>query len=960
MSLKNDASVSYKDTLNLPHTDFPIRPNAAVDDPAMIVRWETTNLYDDAFVCHQGNEKFVLHVGPPYANGHIHLGHAYNFTLKDFVTKAYRMAGYHVPVKPGWDCHGLPIEIKVTEANPGLSRLELTRACRSYAQHWIDVQRSEFKRLGILMKWDDPYETMSPSYESATIRAFGILLEQGFIERNNKTVTWCPSCQTVLATAEIEYRERKDPSIYVRLVMDPVAVKKLFPEVSEPVSFLIWTTTPWTLPLNRGIMLHPHAEYVLARINNHLIVIGKQALTALERMLQTTAKIIKTVPSSTFDGAKALHPFEQGLMVPIVFDESVGLDEGTACVHTAPGCGPSDYEVGVRNKLEIYSPITPDGRYDVGIKPTDLEGFTIADAQGEIIKRLDAGGALFHKTSIKHSYPHCWRCHKGLIFRATKQWFFNLEHENVQQHALKAIEDIAFLPPQGRNFLRATVENRWEWCISRQRVWGTPIPALLCEKCDYVYCTPELVNGVAERVSHEGIEYWQRVEVSDLFDAIPDCAGCGTAKWRKEYDILDVWFDSGVSHYAVLYDNPALHFPASMYLEGIDQHRGWFQSSLLTAMVIEKKAPMKSIMTHGFTVDEKGQKMSKSVGNVVAPQEIIDKLGTDGLRLWVASLGNEGDAVVSPALIQNVGEVFRKIRNTARFLLANIYDYGYAKDAVPLNQLYLIDRAILVYLADLNKELINDYKDGDFTAVFHGLADFCTTYLSSWYLDIIKDRLYVEKATGHSRRAAQTTCYQLLDTLTKLMAPVLSFTAEQLSDLYQKDKKQSIHLQQFNEMPNLWAVIAKEQGAPDATAVDEYMAYQYKAWDALDHLRDRILKAIEEKRGSGQIKHSLEAAVHVTISNQLPHYELLKQFFAELKDNGESVSDFLAAFVIASKVTLTDKGDHAALVTPTEQGIAIEVTRAKGVKCPRCWHWQDSTHPNGLCNRCAELVNNTA
>lgn len=557
--------ISFKDTLNLPRTDFSIRPNAAIDDPAMIVRWEIDQLYHKTFEVHAGAQKYVLHVGPPYANGHIHLGHAYNFILKDIITKSYRMSGYHTPVTPGWDCHGLPIEIKVAQAGQDLSRIELKKACRTYAEHWVDTQRSEFKRLGILMDWDRPYITMAPSYEASTMRAFGKLVEGGFIQRKNKTVPWCFSCRTVLASAEIEYHDRKDPSIYVLFPLESVLTAGLFPEAHEsPISLLVWTTTPWTLPLNRAVILKPGAEYVLAHIKNQRIICGALALPAIEKMVGETAQVLKRFTAELLAGVSVRHPFIDDLIVPILFDESVGLDEGTACVHSAPGCGPIDYEIGVKNKLDIFSPLSPDGRYTDGIQPEELKGMLITDAQGAVIKLLSQRDRLFHKASVTHSYPHCWRCHTGLMFRATRQWFFNLEHREVKKRALEAVENITFLPPQGKNFLRATIENRWEWCLSRQRVWGVPIPALLCTGCDYVFNTPEFIQAIADGVAQEGVEYWDRVSLDDLINEYHVvCPHCKTSDFIKEQDILDVWFDSGVSHYAVLYNNPELAIVAS-------------------------------------------------------------------------------------------------------------------------------------------------------------------------------------------------------------------------------------------------------------------------------------------------------------------------------------------------------------------------------------------------------------
>lgn len=962
--------VSFKDTLNLPRTSFPIRPNANIDDPAMVARWEESDLYKKTFKVNiNSGKKYLLHMGPPYANGHAHLGHAYTTILKDIIAKSHRMAGCHAPVTPGWDCHGLPIEIKVLQENLKLSRIEFKKACRNYAQHWVNTQRSEFKRLGILMDWDNPYLTMSPSYESSTVRALGYLLEKGFIERKNKSVAWCFSCKTVLAAAEIEYKDRKDPSIYVKFLIDIDDTASLFKEAAgEKVHFLIWTTTPWTLPLNRAVAVKPDAEYVLVRLKGQLLILGLKTLDLVEALVKEKATILKKFFGDYLAGVKVQHPFDKDRKVPVIFDENVALNEGTACVHIAPGCGPSDYELGIRNNLEIFSPLTGDGKYSQGVVPADLEGMSILDAQGEVIKRLAAEDNLFFKSTITHSYPHCWRCHNGLMFRATKQWFFNLQHENIKQKTLDAIENIEFFPPQGRNFLKATVASRLEWCISRQKIWGVPIPALLCTQCDTAYCPPDFVEKIAKAIEQEGVEYWDRITVEELTkDKCVQCSVCKSTDFVKELDILDVWFEAGVSHYAVLNKNENLWFPADLYLEAIDQHRGWFQSSLLTALAIEKEAPMKGIFTHGFTVDEKGQKMSKSLGNVVEPLQVVNKLGTDGLRLWVISVGREGDILVSDTLLNNISEVFRKIRNTSRFLLANLYDFDSEFDKVPIESLLPIDRAILSYLYEINKSIINDYHSGNMPGVFHTLGDFCAVRLSSWYLDIIKDRLYVEKANGHLRRSAQTTCWYLLDTLVRLMAPVMSFTAEQLTDLYQKNKKESIHLQQFNNVPNIWELIGarksghfnfeKEFSCEDGSCVSgctncsSYVDYQTSVWCELADLRTKILKAIEIEREKGLIKHSLEARVKITGKTTDPAVKAIKEWAKEY-EKIQSLESFFEEFLIVSQVEfiLSDK---------IENKWDIQVEHARGSKCPRCWKWHENVNEYDLCIRCNDIVVNS-
>lgn len=952
MTEKN-STVSFKDTLNLPHTDFPIRPNAAVDDPAMLARWEKEELYDKAFTAHAGAEKYVLHVGPPFANGHMHLGHAYNFVLKDIITKAHRMAGKQVPVTPGWDCHGLPIEIKVSQENPALGRTDLKKACRTYAQKWVDIQKDELRGLGVVMDFKRPYLTMDKRYESQVVRAFGEFYAQEFIERKNKSVAWCFSCKTVLAAAEIEYADRKDPSIYVRFPFNSATSTTLFPEAQgREVSLLVWTTTPWTLPLNRAVVVKKNAAYVLAEIKNRLVIVGAQTLPELEKTVQEKARILKTFPAEYLTGQTVMHPFIDRA-TPIILEDAVGLDEGTACVHCAPGCGQIDYEWGRKHNLEIFSPLTADGKYDTGIQPAELVGTAITDAIGKIITLM--GDRLFYKTSITHSYPHCWRCHNGLMFRATKQWFLDLEHDNLRQKALAAIEHIAFNPPQAQNFLRATVAARIEWCLSRQRVWGVPVPALLCAQCDTAHITPKLIDYVAGSIEKEGIEFWDRVSAAELAEkSAAVCTSCASKKFEKEQDILDVWFDSGLSHYTVLNGNKELQFPADLYLEGVDQHRGWFQSSLLTALVLEHQAPMKKIMTHGFTVDEKGRKMSKALGNGIAPKELIAKLGTDGLRLWVASIGNEGDASVSPVIIANIAEVFRKIRNTGRFLIANLYDFDETRDRIAFDDMLVIDRAIIASLHELNTQLITAYQAGDFTVVFHELTEFCATQLSSRYLDIIKDRLYVEEAAGRKRRSAQTAVYYLLDTLSRLIAPIMSFTAEQLSDLYQKNKPYSIHLQEFATVPDIREIAGSKTVTLGKSDTLDYAEYHKRLWEYLYDIRAAILKAIEAEREKNIIKHPLEARLTLYFDKTHKDYALLDYFMHELKASHQSLEDFIKEFCIVSQVVLVQKPDG--LEPSAHAGLSVKVDRAAGVKCPRCWNWDEQPGEHDLCRRCAAIV----
>jgi len=963
-STNDQAKKSFSDTLNLPKTDFPIRAQHETIDKEILERWGKENIYSTTFEKYKGNKKFVLHDGPPYANGNVHLGSAYNKILKDLVCKSRRMARFHTPVTPGWDCHGLPIELKVSQENPGLSNYELKKACRKYANYWIEEQKKAFKLMGVLMNWNDPYITMSFGYEAGILKAFGYLFSQGFIERKNKTVPWCPTDMTVLAAAEIEYKDRKDPSVYLLFDVSETDSKRLF-GLDKKASLVIWTTTPWTLPLNMAVIAHPAIEYVVAESNGQYLIFGKKIAEQLAAKLSLNIKILKTFKSGDLENLKVQHPFINK-QVPILFDDSVSYDEGTAFVHCAPGCGPIDYEIGIKNNLEIYSPISADGKYTLDIEPKELAMMSVTDGQWWVIKKLETEGKLLFKTNITHSYPHCWRCRNGLIFRATPQWFFNLDHQDVKGRSLAALNKMAFIPENGINFLKATIGSRWEWCLSRQRVWGVPIPAFICRKCDKVILNNDIIQKVIAGVEKSGIEYWDTVTAENLLGQA-SCEGCGGTEFTKEQDILDVWFESGLSHYVVLYHSKELSYPADIYVEGIDQHRGWFQSSVLTSIAIEQTTCVKSIMTHGFTVDAKGQKMSKSLGNVVYPQDIIKKLGTDGLRLWVFSIAHGSDPIVSDALLQNISEVFRKIRNTCRFLLSNLYDFDIDANAIKTNSLLPIDYYALITLESLNARVIEHYKKFDFSAVFHDLGDYCASELSSFYLDICKDRLYVEKADSIYRRSCQTTLWYILDTLNRLIAPVLSLTAESISDYYQKNKKESIHLQSFidpkklhdfcfNEYP-LWPSFDISEDIIDMNHyVDEHkqLTNLDKQWDALKKVRSAILKAIEIEREKGVIKHSLEAQVSLFFDKDLPNLNLIQRLFESIEAQDIKIESFIKDLLIVSKINIFNEKDD--LYSTELQGLYVSVVKAEGTKCPRCWHWSITDNPDGLDARCERIL----
>ncbi|MBD3231424.1 isoleucine--tRNA ligase [Candidatus Dependentiae bacterium] len=997
MSNKEKKKNPYQDTLNLPKTEFSIRANAAKKEPEILDKWKEDDLYLKTWNKNKEEKKYVLHDGPPYANGNIHMGHVLNKVLKDFVTKFKRMSGYHVPVKPGWDCHGLPIELKViadfnkTSENKkqqtkwnSEEKLALKKACREYANKWINIQKKEFENLGVVMNWNNPYITMNPKYEANILRAFAMFVDGGYIQRKGKSVPWCASCQTVLATAEIEYKDRKDPSIYVLFPFSSDISKKLFPEVIQVnpdlnINFLIWTTTPWTLPLNRAVVLSNVAQYVLLKHpeKNLAFIVAKDLADKICSILGIEKDILAIFSSNIFEGKKVKHPFIQNLQVPVILDDSVLLDEGTACVHTAPGCGPEDYFIGVKNNLEIFSPLSADGKYTLGIEPKDLEGMSVRDGQIWVLKKLTEKNRLLHKANIKHSYPHCWRCHTGLIFRATDQWFCNLQKNNLIPETLKTIESIDFIPAWGKKRLDSFINNRTEWCISRQRIWGVPIPALLCKKCDNAYISKDFIEKIATNVEREGIEFWDKTTIEQMQyqKIVPTdfkCEKCNNSDlsdFKKETDILDVWFDSGVSHYAVLDQDPKnLGVPADIYLEGSDQHRGWFQSSLLSSMIINKKTCTKEIITHGFVVDAKGYKMSKSLGNVILPDQVINKYSRDILRLWVASSDYHGDISISENILKNVSEVYRKIRNTCRFMLSNLYDFDPLKDAVEYEQLLKIDQYALANLFELNDKVLSSYNQSDFAAVYYYLNNYCSNQLSSLYLDISKDRLYVEKAGGHLRRSAQTTIYLILDVITHLMAPIMSFLAEELSDYYQRVKTKSIHLQSFLFVTNIWELLSKKEIPSHLKAIHPYVnladlqafsdiVKMRLFWNILEQLRDAVLKELEQKRQQGIIKHSLGAKVEIFIEPSSDQKQQIDKFLVILKDSKESVDRFFKDWLIVSKC---DFVNHKENLSKTDfDWIYVKVSRADGVKCPRCWQWEKTDHENGLCSRCYNILNNT-
>jgi isoleucyl-tRNA synthetase len=932
---KKAPEISYKDTLNLPKTSFPMRPTSAIDDPALVERWKRDHLFEQLTALNRGEKQFILHDGPPYANGNLHIGHAYNKILKDIISKAYRMAGYHVPIIPGWDCHGLPIELKVSSEKPHLDKTELIAACRDYAQHWIEIQRTEAERMGIVADFNHAYVTMNPEYEGAILEAFATCVSAGTVARLNKTVAWCTSCQTVLASAEIEYADRRDPSIIVRFDLAPHDAQKITGKKAAGIA--VWTTTPWTLPLNRGVMIHPDTHYAVCSRSSEpdspSFIIGETRVSDFSAHYEDLI-IERSINASALIGLTVKNPISERV-APIIADRSVGLTEGTAAVHIAPGCGPIDYEIGIKNGLEVASPITPDGKFDESIDIPELRGISVTDAQGMLITRALQRKTLIHKASLSHSYPHCWRCRNGLIFRATPQWFIRLD--DIKEKALSAIAEMTFVPTGGKNFLSATVENRWEWCISRQRTWGVPIPALLCTNCGTPHMPIEQITHVAEKIKKAGVEWWWSASIEEIGEESLSCAVCSSTIFTKETAILDVWFDSGISHTAVLKKENLL--PADLYLEGIDQHRGWFQSSLLTSIILNDAAPMKTIMSHGYVVDAQGHKMSKSRGNVIAPQQVIDKIGTDGLRLWVSSIDYDGEIVISEKLIAATGEAYRKIRNTLRGLMMNLYDFNPEIDAVAITDLTPFDQYFLTALSELNEKLIKSYLAYNITGVMHAILDFCTHEVSAFYLDIMKDRLYCDAEKSNRRRSAQTVIWHTLTTLNRLCAPIISFAAEYISDISDPKKRQSIHAERFTHVPCV------------VEGID-----QKALWSFVRDLRDTLLKTIERQREAGTIRHSLEAELVIFFDPQAAHKDLINDLIIVAQQSGSSLEEIIAEIMIVSKITLieslanTDATDIA--------GVSARAHHARGIKCPRCWKWHENSQNDGLCGRCLEIIMN--
>jgi isoleucyl-tRNA synthetase len=916
-----------KDTLNLPQTDFPMKASLTKREPEMLEWWAKEKIYEER--PSKGKKKFIFHDGPPYANGHIHMGHALNKILKDFIVKIMSMKGYDTEFIPGWDCHGLPIEHqvgkKLKEKKMSLEKSEIRKQCRTYAQEFVDIQREEFKRLGIFADWDNPYLTMDYSYEATIVREFGKFVEKGMVYKGLKPVHWCTSCRTALAEAEVEHADHTSPSIYVKF-----AIKSGVPDSLGDLGnayMVIWTTTPWTLPANLAISLHPEFQYVAVAIGDEVLVVAEDRLSSL--VLEWDVKDYKILggcKGKDWENAVCQHPFIDRES-KVILGEHVTLEQGTGCVHTAPGHGQDDYIVGLKYGLEPYNPVDDGGIFIPEVE--HFAGMFVRKANPEIIEKMKQDGSLIHHEDIKHSYPHCWRCHQPVIFRATNQWFISMEKEGLRKNALAGIERTKWIPDWGKGRIYNMIENRPDWCVSRQRAWGVPITLCTCTECGEFVNAKEVFERVAEGVEKRGADFWFETPVEELIAKGTKCEKCGNEEFKKENDILDVWFDSGVSHAAVLENRADPSWPADLYLEGSDQHRGWFHSSLLESIGTRGKEPYKAVLTHGYVVDGKGKKMSKSAGNVIAPQKIIDQHGAEILRLWVASENYREDIRVSNEILKRLTESYRKIRNTIRYLIGNLYDFDPEKDRVPLESLPEIDRYILSRFNVLREKILLAFENYEFHTFYHSFTNFCVVELSAFYLDILKDRVYTYPKKSQGRRAGQTTLYIILMGMVRLIAPILSFTAEEIWRYLPKGsaEEKSVHLSSF----------------PDSADV-EFGEELTRNWELLVQLKGEVSKASEASRRDKVIGHSLDSIIKLELPDSIK--KVVSQYSDELK-----------FIFIVSKVEMVDSlGDDGNIyISDSLPGVKIFTERHPGQKCERCWHYfvvESNANDSLNCQRC--------
>jgi len=928
--------LELKKTLNLPKTDFPMKASLPQNEPKQLAAWEEAHLYERILQARQGKPLFVLHDGPPYPTGTIHLGTGLNKTLKDLIVKSKSMAGHYAPYVPGWDCHGLPIETQVEKELGGkgkVSPAEFRQRCRDYATRYVEQHKRDFKRLGVFGRWNDPYLTMSRPYEATIAGAFLDFVEKGYVYRGRKPVYWCIYDNTALAEAEVEYEDHTSPSIWVTFKVvgggSGDAAK-----IGSDVSAVIWTTTPWTLPHNRALAFHPDYQYAVVQTEKGKLLLAVDRVTGLQAETGIKqADVLATFKGRDFEGMKFQHPFLP-IQVPGILADYVTLDQGSGIVHTAPGHGADDFISGQKYGLEIYAPLDDRGVYLEGLP--EYKGKDVFAANPIVVKLLGDRGALLGHHAYKHSYPHCWRCHNPVIFRATEQWFVKMDQvahgaqKSLRQEALQEIHNVKWIPGWGEDRIYEMIENRPDWCVSRQRFWGVPIIVFFCDACGKQLDDFAALRNVVKWFEKEGADAWYTHTPEELLPPGTKCS-CGGAKWRKENDILDVWFDSGSSHLAVLHGK---EWPADVYLEGPDQYRGWFHSSLLIAVGIRDKAPYRCVVTHGWTLDEQGRPMSKSLGNVMLPSEICNKWGADLLRLWVASQEYQADVKMSERVMTQLSEAYRKIRNTFRFALGNLSDFNPSRDALANEQLEEMDRWMLERTADLVKRCREWYAAYEFHRVYHAIHDYCVVDLSAFYYDVLKDRLYTKAPNSKSRRSAQTAVWKITSALVRLAAPILVFTAEELWKYLPKaaGEPESVHIALFPQEADL------QSGIP---------ADKANTWEMLGKVRGEVLKALETARNEKKLINSgLEAKVLLNADLELK--AKLKHYLA-----------VLPALFIVSQVDFINAGtgEYRSEAVP---GLEVTVQRADGKKCERCWnfstHVGENTRYPTICERCSEAI----
>ena len=930
----------YRNTLNLPKTAFPMKANLPTREPERLARWAQHDLYRQIRERRRGAPKFILHDGPPYANGAIHIGHALNKTLKDIVVRYKTMRGFDAPFVPGWDCHGLPIEHallkELGKRKEEVPRAEFRRQARAYAERYIAKQREEFQRLGVFGDWDHPYLTMAYDYQAAIADAFFTLYEQQFIERRLKPVPWCADCETALADAELEYETKSSEAVYVTFPIEPEEVRRRWPALADrPLSVVVWTTTPWTLPANVGLAFHPELTYVVVEAGGGRYLVVKDLVESLRQPLGwgEAARLLDQCLGESLESLKAQHPFlprqSTGILGAFVSDT-----EGTGVVHIAPGHGEDDYQVGhLEYGLPIVSPVDAQGRFTKEFEP--CAGQSVFAANRPIVELLQRQGRLLGRPEpYQHSYPHCWRCKQPILFRATPQWFLDVDHAELRQRTSEAIErQVQFVPAWGESRIGSMVASRPDWCLSRQRYWGVPIPVIRCTACEKVYVS-ELRARVLEVFKREGADPWFERPAEQWLASPPRC--CAKPSLRKEEDILDVWFDSGASHHAVLVPRQGsdLAFPADLYLEGSDQHRGWFQTSLLVALGIHRRPPFTGVLTHGFVVDGQGRKMSKSLGNVIAPQDVLTTHGADILRLWVAGCDYTEDIRLSPVILEQSAELYRKLRNTIRYLLGNLSDFDPASQTVPLGRLTSVDRWAVSRAARLIREATAAYEAYEFHKVVRLLAQFCTVDLSNFYLDALKDRLYTYATNDPARRSAQTALAACAEALVTLLAPIAPFTADEAWETYGRWRQAPL------DRPGLTGQVPSVHLADWPAWGDRHDPALEQSWERFFEVRDVVLKALEQQRVAGLIGDPGEAAVILAIHD------------AATWEAVQPLEPMLAELLLVSA---------AQLAYGTGEGIArAEVRRAPGAKCPRCWRYtqdggRSAEHP-ALCARCVEVL----